>query len=373
MARLPGLEFRRLLRKSSTDAERELWSRLRRQPKTHPLRRIKHLADTALEALSPTFEAMYSKVGRPSIPPERLLKATLLMAFYSVRSERLFCEQLDYNLLFRWLLDMDGLEESFDHSSFSRNRQRLLEHEVAAKFLAQVVTTARSADLMSEEHFTVDGTLIEAWASLKSFRQNSEDPKNRPPPDDPGNPTVNFHGERRSNETHQSTTDPEAKLARKGNNQPAKLSYLANALMENRNGLLVDLRVEPATGFGERVGALTMLDEHLPDPEGVTLGADAGYDTADFVAACRERGITLHVAQTRDKRRSSAVDGRTTRHPGYAISQRLRKRVEEIFGWAKTVARFRKTPFRGQARTLLFAHLVAAAYNLLRIAKLMPA
>jgi transposase len=344
-----------------------------RVPKDHPLRRVKALADSALAALSSTFDEMYSKVGRPSIPPERLLKSTLLMAFYSVRSERLFCEQLDYNLLFRWFLDMDGVEESFDHSTFSRNRQRLLEHEVAAKFLAEVVKTARGADLMSDEHFTVDGTLIEAWASLKSFRPKGEKPEDRPPPDDPGNPTVNFHGEKRSNATHQSTTDPEAKLARKGNNQPAKLSYLANALMENRNGLLVDLRVEPATGYGERVGALAMLDEHVLDSDGATLGADAGYDTADFVQACRERGITPHVAQTRDKRRRSALDGRTVRHAGYEISQRIRKRVEEIFGWTKTVASFRKTRFRGQARTQLAAHLVAAAYNLLRIAKLMPA
>jgi transposase len=344
-----------------------------RVPKDHPLRRVKALADEALAALSPTFDAMYSKVGRPSIPPERLLKATLLMAFYSVRSERLFCEQLDYNLLFRWFLDMDGVEESFDHSTFSRNRQRLLEHEVASKFLAEVVKTARSASLMSDEHFTVDGTLIEAWASLKSFRPKGEKPEDRPPPDDPGNPTVNFHGEKRSNETHQSTTDPEAKLARKGNNQPAKLSYLANALMENRNGLLVDLRVEPATGYGERVGALAMLDEHVADSEGITLGADAGYDTADFVSACRERGITPHVAQTRDKRRRSAVDGRTVRHAGYEVSQRIRKRVEEIFGWTKTVASFRKTRFKGQARTQLAAHLVAAAYNLLRLARLVPA
>src|SRR5512138_1193523 len=189
-----------------------------RVPKEHPLRKVKTLADAALEELSPTFDSMYSKVGRPSIPPERLLKATLLMAFYSVRSERLFCEQLDYNLLFRWFLDMDGVEGSFDHSTFSRNRQRLLEHEVASKFLAEIVKTARDASLMSDEHFTVDGTLIEAWASLKSFRPKGEDPKDRPPPDDPGSPTVNFHGEKRSNETHQSTTDPESKLFRKGHN-----------------------------------------------------------------------------------------------------------------------------------------------------------
>jgi transposase len=344
-----------------------------RVPADHPLRRIKSLADKALAALSPTFDEMYSRVGRPSIPPERLLKATLLMAFYSVRSERLFCEQLDYNLLFRWFLDMDMVEEGIDHSTFSRNRQRLLEHEVAAKFLAEIVRTARGAKLMSDDHFTVDGTLIEAWASVKSFRPKGEKPDDRKPPDDPGNPTVNFHGQKRSNETHESTTDPEARLARKGNNQPAKLSFLANALMENRNGLIVDLRVEPATGFGERVGALAMIDEHLGGRDGLTLGADAGYDTADFIEACRDRGVTPHIAQTRDKRRRSAVDARTTRHTGYAVSQRIRKRVEEIFGWAKTIGCFRKTRFRGLSRTQLAAHLVAAAYNLLRLAKLMPA
>jgi transposase len=344
-----------------------------RVPKGHPLRRIKDLADAALQALSPTFDAMYANGGRPSVPPERLLKATLLMALYSVRSDRLLCEQLDYNLLFRWFLDMDMVEESFNHSTFSKNRERLLAHDVAKKFLAEIVSQARSAQLMSDDHFTVDGTLIEAWASIKSFRPKDEDPKNRPPPDDPGNPTVNFHGEKRSNETHESTTDSEAKLARKGNNQPAKLSYLANALMENRSGLIVDLRVDPATGYGERAGALALLDDHLRDRDGVTLGADAGYDTADFIDGCRERGVTPHIAQTRDKRRRSAIDGRTTRHPGYAVSQRIRKRVEEIFGWAKTVGCFRKTRFRGLGRTQLAAHLVAAAYNLLRISKLMPA
>jgi transposase len=321
----------------------------RRVPADHPLRRIKALADQALAGLSPTFDQMYSKVGRPSIPPERLLKATLLMAFYSVRSERLLSEQLDYNRLFRWFLDMDMAEESIDHSTFSRNRERLLEHDLAAKFLAEIVAAARGAKLMSDDHFTVDGTLIEAWASVKSFRPKGERPDDRKPPDDPGNPTVNFH------------------------NQPAKLSYLANALMENRNGLLVDLRVEPATGYGERIGALAMLDEHLPDRPGLTLGADAGYDTADFVAALRERAVTPHIAQTRDHRRRSAVDGRTTRHAGYEVSQRIRKRVEEIFGWTKTVGCFRKTRFRGQARTQLAAHLVAAAYNLLRMARLIPA
>jgi transposase len=342
-----------------------------RVPKDHPLRRIKELADAALRALSPTFDEMYAGGGRSSIPPERLLKSTRLMALYSVRSERLFCEQLDYNLLFRWFLDMDMIDAAFDHSSFSKNRERLLEHDVAKKFLCEVVMLARSAKLMSDDHFTVDGTVIEAWASIKSFRPKDEEPKDRPPPDDPGNPTVNFHGKKLSNETHQSTTDPESKLYRKGHNHEAKLSYCGNVLMENRNGLIVDLRIEPATGYAERVGALAMLDESLPNQVAVTLGADAGYDTSDFVAACRGRGITPHVAQTRNQRRRSAVDGRTTRHEGYSVSQRIRKRVEEIFGWAKTVGCFRKTRFRGMARTQLAAHFVAAAYNLLRLSRLL--
>jgi len=344
-----------------------------RVPADHPLRGIKTLADQALAALSPIFDAMYSDRGRPSIPPERLLKSTLLMAFYSVRSERLFCEQLDYNLLFRWFLDMDMVEESFDHSTFSRNRERLLEHEVAARFLAETVRAAQAAELMSDDHFTVDGTLIEAWASVKSFRPKGEKASDRKPPDDPGNPTVNFHGEKRSNETHESTTDPEAKLARKGNNQPAKLSYLANALMENRNGLIVDLRVEPATGYGERTGALAMLDEHLADAQGMTLGADAGYDTSDFVEELRCRGVTPHIAQTRDKRRRSNVDGRTTRHPGYVVSQRLRKRVEEIFGWMKTIGPMRQTRIRGIRRVDWMFVLSAAAYNLVRMRNLVTA
>jgi transposase len=344
-----------------------------RVPQAHPLRRIKQLADAALEALSATFDEMYAGGGRPSVPPERLLKATLLMAFYSVRSDRLFCEQLDYNLLFRWFLDMDMVEASFDHSTFSKNRERLLEHDVAKKFLAEVVLQARAGKLMSDDHFTVDGTLIEAWASIKSFRRKDEKPGDRPPPDDPGNPTVNFHGEKRSNETHESKTDPESKLYRKGKNHAAQLAYIGNVLMENRNGLVVDLRIDTANGFAERHGALALLDEYVPNSRSATLGADAGYDTSDFIAACRERGVTPHVAQTRDTRRRSAVDGRTVRHPGYAVSQRIRKKVEEIFGWAKSVAGFRKTRFRGRERTQLAAHFVAAAYNLLRISKLLPA
>jgi len=338
-------------------------------PSNHPLRRMKVLADAVLTKLSATFDAMYSVIGRPSIPPERLLKSMVLIALYSVRSERLLCEQLGYNLLFRWFLDMDMIEPAPDHSTFSRNRERLLEHDVAGKFFRAVVEQARREKLMSDEHFTVDGTLIEAMASLKSFRPKNDKDDGKGPPDD-GNRWVDFHGEKRSNETHESKTDPEAKLMRKGLGKEAKLSYSAHALMENRNGLLVDLRVGEANGRAEREIALQMIDESLRGC--VTLGADKGYDTRDFVVGCRKRDVVPHVAQNRHARRRSAIDQRTTRHAGYAISQRIRKRVEEIFGWAKTVANFRRTRFRGTARTQLSAYFVGAAYNLLRMAKLLP-
>jgi IS5 family transposase len=292
------------------------------------------------------------------------------MALYSVRSERLFCEQLDYNLLFRWFLDMGMEEASFDHSTFSRNRERLLKHEVAQRFFVAVVQQARRQRLMSAEHFSVDGTLIEAWASLKSLRPKQEDKDKRPPPDDPGNPTVNFRGEKRSNTTHASTTDPEARLARKGNGKEARLSYCANALMENRNGLLVDVRVETADGEAERRAAVRMLHDALPGKARVTVGADKGYDTRDFVADCRQLNVTPHVAQNISDRRSSAINRRTVRHAGYEVSQRIRKRIEEIFGWAKTVGGFRRTRFRGKERTQMAAYLVGAAYNLMRMARL---
>jgi transposase len=315
---------------------------------------------------------MYSTMGRPSIPPERLLKATLLMALYTIRSERMFCEQLDYNILFRWFLDMNMDEPSFVPTVFSKNRDRLLEHEVAHKFFHTVVGQARRAGLMSDEHFTVDGTLIEAWASLKSFRPKEEKAADRDPPDDPGNPTVSFHGEKRSNETHASTTDPEARLARKGNGKEAKLSYSQHALMENRHGLLVDLQIAEANGTAERAVALRMIDEALPGDSPITVGGDKGYDTRRFVEGARERSVTPHVAQNVSGRRS-AIDGRTTRHAGYRISQRIRKRVEEIFGWIKTVGNFRRTRYRGLARTQLASYFVGAAYNLLRMARLIEA
>lgn len=343
----------------------------RRVPVDHPLRAVKRMADEILVGLSPTFDAMYSAVGRPSIPPERLLKSQVLMALYTVRSDRQFCEQLDYNLLFRWFLDMSADDPTFDASSFSRNRDRLLEHEVAAKFFAAVVEQARAAHLMSHDHFTVDGTLIEAWASLKSFRRKDEAPGDREPPDDPGNPTVNFHGEKRSNETHASTTDPGSRLARKKGKE-SKLSYSGHALMENRNGLLVDIRIEPADGFAERRAALDMLDAVRKERR-VTVAGDKGYDTADFVRDCRAINVTPHVAQTSDPRRRSAIDDRTTRHPGYLVSQRKRKRVEEIFGWMKTVANFKRTRYKGLRRTQMAAWFVGAAYNLLRIGRLTAA
>src|ERR1700726_2744651 len=339
-------------------------------PAEHPIRRAQVLAAEALARLSPIFDAMYASTGRPSIPPERLLKASLLMALHTVRSERMFCEQLDYNLLFRWFLDMDVAEPSFDHSTFSRNRARLLEHDVAREFFTRVVAQARSLQLLSDEHFTVDGTLVEAWASLKSFKPRHQGPTQ--PPDDPGNPTVNFHGERRSNATHQSTTDPEAKLAKKGAGKEAKLCYSANALMENRNGLLIEFAVAPADGYAERNSARAMLETELPGSRRITLGADKGYDTAEFVAACRALKVTPHIARNESRAGGSALDRRTARHAGYAVSQRVRKRVEEIFGWMKTVGGLRRTRYRGLHRTQLHAYLVAAAYNLLRIARLIP-
>jgi transposase len=310
-----------------------------RIPADHPLRVVKRFADGALAELSPVFDRIYAAGGRPSIPPERLLKAGFLIALYSIRSERAFCEELEYHLLYRWFLDMDLLAPSFDASTFAKNRQRLLEHEVAQQFFDEVVCQADGLGLLSNEHFTVDGTLIEAAASLKSFR-----PKEAPQPeqaDDPGNPRMDFRGERRSNATHQkSTTDPQARLMRKGKGKEARLVFMGHALMENRNGLLVDFQVTQATGTTERDAVPLLLDEARERgfrPR--TLGADKGYDTRECVAAMRKRRVTPHVAQNTSGRRS-AIDGRTTSWPGYGVSQRIRERVEEIFGWMKTVGGF---------------------------------
>ena len=338
-----------------------------RVPATHPIRRIKTLSDDALAKLSSVFDTMYASTGRPSIPPERLLKATLLMALYSVRSERQFCEQLDYNLLFRWFLDMDMTEASFDATAFTHNRARLIAHDVAGAFFRAVVDQAKSADLMSSDHFTVDGTLIEAAASLKSFKRKDDD--DTKPPDDKGNPTVDFHGEKRSNATHESTTDPDAKLARKGKGKEAKLSYSAHALMENRNGLLVGFELDTADGYAERRAALDLVDRCLPGKRRITLGADKGYHTRAFIRHLRARGIRPHVAPITGKR-TPGLDRRTTRHRTFAVSQRCRQRVEEVFGWAKTTGGLRKTRFRGVARTELYALLVGTPYNLVRMSRL---
>jgi transposase len=291
------------------------------------------MTDRVLAALSPTFARMYSDIGRPSIPPEQLLRALLLQVLYTIRSERLLMEQLDYNLLFRWFVGLNMDDAVWDPTVFSKNRDRLLNSDVAALFFQAVLAEAKARDLVSDEHFTVDGTLLEAWASLKSFKKiDDPDP---PAADDPGNPTVNFHGERRTNATHRSTTDPDAKLARKGHGKEAKLSYSGHVLMENRNGLAVDAAVRAATGTAEREAAVAMAAQ-IPGDRRVTMGADKNYDTADCVAQLRGLQITPHVAQN-DRRRRSAIDQRTTHHPGYLISQRKRKRVEEIFGWLKTV------------------------------------
>ena len=341
-----------------------------RVPPDHPLRSIKAVADHALAALSPEFDRMYAIIGRPSIPPERLLKASLLIALYSVRSERAFCEELDYNLLFRWFLDMNLMEASFDPTVFTKNRKRLLEHQVGQALFDEVVLAADGHGFLSDEHFTVDGTLIEAAASLKSFKRRDGDPPVTID-DDPGNPSVDFHGERRSNTTHQSTTDPEARLMRKGKGKEAKLVFMAHALMENRNGMLTDFQVSSATGTAERDTVPVLLDEASQrgfHPR--TMGGDKNYDTRDCVKAMRKRGVTPHVAQN-TKGRKSAIDGRTNRHQGYRVSQRARKRVEEIFGWMKTVGGFRRSRYRGLDRTGLAGYLVATAYNLVRMAKLL--
>jgi transposase len=334
-------------------------------PAEHPLRSVKKLADAALEKLSPVFEEMYAGGGRPSVPPERLLKGMLLIALYTVRSERMFCEQLNYNLLFKWFLDMDLDEPAFDATTFGKNRDRLLQHEVAQQFFAQVVEQARQKKLLSAEHFSVDGTLIEAWASMKSFRRKDDDD------DQDSNGWSDFRGEPRSNETHESKTDPDAKLMRKGRGREAKLSYCINALIENRHGLLVGLQVDLATGRAERNGALEMLDRDLPGDRQITLGADRAYDTRGFVDELRHRNVTPHVAQNISGR-TSAIDARTTRHPGYAASSIRRRLIEPVFGWLKGPAGLRKTRYRGKERTNLWSVMAGAAFNLMRIAKLIP-
>jgi|SRR5919109_3524433 transposase len=338
-----------------------------RVPASHPLRRIKALLDEALSELSRDFERAYAGEGRPSIPPERLVRASALQVLYSIRSERLLCEQLDYNLLYRWFVGLSIDERIWDHSTFTKNRDRLIEAKVARKLLRRVVRRADKARLLSNEHFSVDGTLIESWAAVKSMRRR--DGKDGPP--GPGrNPWVNWHGEKRTNDTHVSPTDPEAKLFRKGQNQGAKLYYMGHVLMDHREGLAVDVEVTEANGFAEREAALTMLDRNGAEQQR-TVAADKAYDTSDFVADCRKRRVTPHVAMNVSEQRGSAIDARTTRHPGYLASQRIRKRIEECFGWGKDGRSMRKMKVVGKQKVAFLTTLTVSCYTLLRMANLL--
>lgn len=338
----------------------------RRVPEKHPLRAIRVLLDEALGAMSRDFERVYAQNGRSSIAPERLVRALVLQVLYSIRSERLLVEQLDYNLLFRWFVGLSVDEAVWDHSTFTKNRDRLIEAGVARKLLRRVGRRARRAGLLSSEHFSVDGTLIEAWSAVKSMRRR--DGSDDPPP--PGrNPHVDFHGERRTNDTHVAPHEPQAKLFRKGKSQAAKLYYMGHVLMEHRNGLPVDVQVTEATGFAEREAALAMLKRHGAS----TAAADKAYDTRDFVAGCRKLGVTPQVAQNVTRWGGSAIDGRTTRHPGYLASQRIRKRIEEMFGWGKDGRPLRKMRVRGLRNVTFMATLTLSCNSLLRVAKLLSA
>jgi transposase len=346
-----------------------------RVPAKHPLRVIKAIVDDVLATLDGEFERLYEGRGRQSIAPERLLRASLLQAFYSVRSERQLMEQIDYNLLFRWFVGLGIDDAVWDHSTFSKNRDRLLDADVAAKFLEAVLRHVKVERFLSDDHFSVDGTLVEAWASLKSFR--AKDGSDEPP--SPGrNGERDFHGETRANDTHESTTDPDAKLYRKGSGQPARLCFMGHALMENRSGLVVQAHLGQASGTAEREAAIHMIAQQSPGSGRITLGADKGYDTAGFVEKLRRMAVTPHIARNdavtkTGKRRRSSVDGRTTRHPGYAMSQRVRKRIEEAFGWAKTIAGLARTKLRGTPRNAFRFTFTMAAYNLIRMPRLLAA
>jgi transposase len=329
----------------------------------HPLRAIRRMTDEVLATLSPRFDRMYSDMGRPSIPPEQLLRALLLQSLYTIRSERLLMEEIDYSILFRWFIGLGMDDEIWSPTTFSKNRDRLLQGDIAAAFFDAVVDQARQAGLLSDEHFTIDGTLLEAWASLKSLRRKGEEPTE--PPDDPGNRTVNFHGESRRNDTHQSTTDPDALLARKGHGREAKLSYAGHVLLDNRHGLVANVCVTAATGTAEREAALLLLDEM---PHAMTVGGDKGFDVSSFVADVRARDVTPHVAQ---KIKGSAIDGRTTRHEGYTISQQKRKLIEQVFGWMKTIGGLRKLRHCGGELVDWIVTFTAAAYNLVRLRTLL--
>lgn len=341
-----------------------------RVPADHPLRAIRRITDRALERLSSRFDSIYIKFGRPSIPPEKLLRALLLQALYTIRSERQLMEQIDYNLLFRWFVGLGMDDAVWAPTTFTKNRDRLLDGDVAAAFFEAVLLHADSKRLLSDDHFTVDGTLLEAWASQKSFRPRDE---KEPPSTDGGNPTVDFHGERRRNATHQSTTDPDARLYKKARGSPARLGYLGHVLMEHRSGLIVKATVTPADGHGERDAALVMV-EGMPGQQRITVAADKAYDTRDFVTGLRSMHVTPHVAQfPTTAHRRSAIDARTTRHPGYAISQRKRKLVEQCFGWLKTIGGVRKLRHRGGPLVTWIFTFTAAAYNIVRLRRLLAA
>ena len=340
-----------------------------RVPADHPLRVIRGMVDQVLGELSPRFEGLYASTGRPSIPPEKLLRALLLQVLYTIRSERLLMEQLDYNLLFRWFVGLNLDDPVWDATVFTKNRERLLAGAIAEAFFERVLAQARRQGLLSDEHFTVDGMLLEAWAGLKSFRRKGDGPT--APSDDPGNPTVNFHGERRRNATHASITDPEARLYTKAPGQTAKLCYMGHLLMENRHGLAVKAHVTQATGTAEREAAVALVAT-LPGARRKTVGADKAYDATACVAALRGQGVTPRVAQ-HTTGRTSAIDARTTRHPGYEVSQRRRKRIEEIFGWLKTVGLMRKVRHRGVRRVGWMFVFATAVYNLVRIRTLVEA
>lgn len=355
-----------------------------RIPPDHPLRRLKPVVERVLERMDDVFDEIYAEKGRPSVPPESLLKAQVLMALHGIRSERLFCEQLGYNLLYQWFLNMNLGDEAFDHSTFSKNRERVLCMEVSRQFFEEVVGEARERGMVSGDHFSVDGTLVEAWGSLKSFRPKDDDSTDN-------NQFGGFRGENRANDSHESKTDPEARLYRKGRGREAKLSHMAHVLMDNRSGLAVDFELTEANGRAERVAALAMVDRERArrtkkqrkkrkkmaksskrkNRRGrrMTLAADKGYDTRDFVRDCRERHVTPHVAQNQHARRRSAIDRRTVRHSGYRASSRARLLIEKIFGWMKTIGGFRRTRFRGRRKTGASGLMVAATYNLLRISK----
>ena len=339
-----------------------------RVPPKHPLRPIRRMADEALKRLSPVFDQVYAAFGRPSIAPEKLLRALLLQVLYTIRSEEMLMEQLQYNLLFRWFVGLNMDETVWVPTVFSKNRERLMSGDVAEEFFLGVLGQAEAAGLTSDEHFSVDGTLIEAWASQKSFQR--KDQTQTAPPDDPGNPTVNFHGEERRNETHESKTDPEARLARKSGGHESKLAYCGNLLIENRNGLVVDTELLQCSGTAERDAALQMAGR-IEGGGRVTLGADKGYDTRELVSEMRAMKVTPHVAQNLKRRGGSAIDARTTRHAGYQVSQRKRKRIEEVFGWMKTVGMLRKIRLRGVQKVGWVFTFTAAAYNLVRMRNLL--